>query len=178
MSSKVLVVFAHSYYQTSRLNKALLHEISEIPGVTLHNLTLAYPDFKIDIAKEQQLLLEHEHIVLQFPFFWYSAPALLKHWLDEVLTYGFAYGDGKKLTGKTFSLALTTGGDEIAYSDQGYNRFNIHDFLKSFDQTAHLCGLVYKEPFLFQGANKPELSDDKIQAKAKAYKEYLLTKLD
>jgi len=46
-------------------------------------------------------LLEHDRIVLQFPMYWYSMPPLLKKWLDDVLTYNFAYGSkGDKLKGK------------------------------------------------------------------------------
>ncbi|MGG3885590.1 NAD(P)H-dependent oxidoreductase [Brevibacillus panacihumi] len=35
-----------------------------------------------------------ERTVLQFPFYWYSAPPLLKNWFDEAWTYGWAYGPG------------------------------------------------------------------------------------
>lgn len=175
---KVLVVFAHSYIENSRLQKALLQAITPMDVVTVSNLSQAYPDYKIDILHEQKLMLEHDHIVLQFPFFWYSTPAILKHWLDEVLTYGFAYGEGKQLTGKTLSVAITTGGDEIAYSDQGYNRRNVNEYLVTFEQTANLCGLIYQKPYLFQGANSKDLDDAKIAAKALEYKQYLLNKLE
>ena len=52
-------------------------------------------------------------IVLMHPIQWYSMPALLKLWLDEVLTYGWAYGPGgSALKGKDLWLVATTGGPE------------------------------------------------------------------
>ena len=60
----------------------------------MHDLYEAYPDFDIDVRREQELLAAHEVIVLQHPFYWYSAPALLKEWQDLVLEHGWAYGSG------------------------------------------------------------------------------------
>lgn len=70
-------------------------------GVTVHRVYEAYPEEKIDVATEQKLLTEHDRIVLQFPFYWYSSPSLLKQWEDDVLTYGWALGNkGDKLHGR------------------------------------------------------------------------------
>ena len=170
---KVLVIFAHTYFEKSRLNKKLLEAISGLENITIHNLTSTYPDYKINIAKEQQLLLEHDHIVLQFPFFWYSCPAIMKLWLDEVLTFGFAYGEGgDKLHGKTLRVAITTGGNKQAYSPEGYNRFHLIDLLSPFDQTAHLCGINWCKPFLIQGSRV--ISDHDLDQRCEAYKQLLL----
>ena len=50
------------------------------------------------------------------PFYWYSAPALVKEYLDLVLEHGFAYGStGRALEGKVLVNATTTGGPEAAY---------------------------------------------------------------
>jgi len=55
--------------------------------VTIHPLYEAYPDWSIDVTREHELLLAHDRIVLQFPFYWYSSPPLLKKWLDFVLLF-------------------------------------------------------------------------------------------
>ncbi|WP_225875317.1 NAD(P)H-dependent oxidoreductase [[Limnothrix rosea] IAM M-220] len=53
------------------------------------------------MPREKQLCLDHNIVVWQHPFFWYSAPAMLKKWPDLVLEYGFAYGhEGTALHGK------------------------------------------------------------------------------
>lgn len=46
-----------------------------------------------DIREEQAKLAAAELLVFQFPLWWYGPPAILKGWLDRVLTEGFAFGD-------------------------------------------------------------------------------------
>ena len=45
-----------------------------------------------DIRAEQAKLLDADALVLQFPLWWYSTPAILKGWIDRVFVKGFAYG--------------------------------------------------------------------------------------
>jgi hypothetical protein len=63
-------------------------------AVDISDLYEEYPDFYINVKREQQLLIEHDIIVFQHPFYWYSSPAILKQWEDLVLEFGFAYGPG------------------------------------------------------------------------------------
>ena len=65
----VLVLFAHPAFERSRVNRALVDEIRGVDNITVHDLYEAYPDFQIDIKREQQLLLQHDIIVLQHPFY-------------------------------------------------------------------------------------------------------------
>ena len=76
--SRVLVLFAHPALEKSRVNRHLLRAIEGLPDVTVHDLYEEYPDFQIDAEREQELLRTHDVIVLQHPFYWYSAPALVK----------------------------------------------------------------------------------------------------
>src|SRR6185369_10018305 len=92
MPARVLVLFAHPAFQKSRVHRHLVPAARQVEGITFHDLYEAYPDFQLDVPHEQQLLLAHDVIVFQHPFYWYSCPALLKEWLDLVLEYGFAYG--------------------------------------------------------------------------------------
>jgi putative NADPH-quinone reductase len=113
--SGILILFAHPAYQRSRGNRFLVEAVQQSDAFTFRDLYEHYPDFNIDVAEEQRLLLEHDVIVLQHPFYWYSCPALLKEWLDLVLEHGFAYGhDGEALRGKSMLSAITTGGSERA----------------------------------------------------------------
>lgn len=92
-ASRTLVLLAHPHLDRSRVNAALAAVARESPGVLVHDLYAAYPDGGIDVGREQRLLGEHDLIVLQFPFYWYSVPPFLKQWLDEVLLEGYAYGE-------------------------------------------------------------------------------------
>lgn len=153
MPSRVLVLFAHPALQKSRINVRLAAAARTVPGVTFHDLYEAYPDFQIDVPREQALLHEHNTIIFQHPFFWYSCPALLKEWLDLVLEFGFAYGSGgTALHGKTLVSALTTGGPANAYAATGYNHFTMAELLAPFEQTARLCGMTWHPPRIVHGA--------------------------
>ncbi|WP_322752555.1 NAD(P)H-dependent oxidoreductase [Frankia sp. Cas3] len=108
-TAKTLVLLAHPNLSNSRVNAALADVARQEEHVTVHDLYAAYPDFRIDVAREQRLLLAHDSVTLQFPFQWYSTPSLLKLWLDEVLTYGWAFGEGgTALHGKTLRFAIST----------------------------------------------------------------------
>ncbi len=144
-----LLVLAHPALHRSRANAALLEAAQARPEITIHDLYQNYADFLIDVEAEQQRLLDHQLIILQFPMYWYSAPALLKEWLDMVWLHGFAYGRlGTRLRGKTMLAAVTAGGDAGAYRPGGINRFTMAEFLRPLEATAHLCGLTWAEPFI------------------------------
>ena len=67
---KILILFAHPGYHRSHANKALLQVLRNMEGVTINDLYQVYPNMFIDVAREQQLLLEHDIIVFQHPFYW------------------------------------------------------------------------------------------------------------
>ena len=147
--NKILVIFAHPALQKSRINVELCRAIKNIEGVTFRDLYEIYPDFLIDVHEEQRLLIEHDVVVLQHPFYWYSCPAILKEWIDLVLEYGFAYGhNGTAVTGKSMMTAITAGGSEDSYKVDGMHYYHVRDFLRTFERTAVLCGMNYLPPFV------------------------------
>ena len=150
---RILVLFAHPSLERSEANRHLLAASRSVEGVTVIDLYGEYPTFRINIDREQQRLAEHDVIVFMFPLYWYSTPAILKEWQDLVLEYGWAYGKGgTALAGKTFLCAITAGGRESAYRDQGYNHYTVRELLRPLEQTAVLCGMHYLPPFALFGA--------------------------
>ncbi|BCZ18688.1 putative NAD(P)H oxidoreductase YrkL [Helicobacter sp. NHP19-012] len=163
----VLVVVAHPDLAQSRVNKALKEALSPT-SVEVNDLYALYPDFKINVACEQDKLVKAKHIVLQFPMFWYSCPSLLKKYFDDVLTYGFAYGSkGKALEGKGFSLAISMGAREGDF--QG--KFSLESVLTPFRAISHFIGTKYAKPFLTY--NTGNLSDTALKAQTQAYQEWI-----
>lgn len=107
---RILIIFSHPALQSSRANRQLLQALDGLEGITLHDLYHHYPDMFIDVKREQALLSEHDIIVFQHPFYWYSCPAIMKEWMDLVLEYGYAYGpEAHALSGKQWLSAITTG---------------------------------------------------------------------
>jgi glutathione-regulated potassium-efflux system ancillary protein KefG len=170
---RLLILFAHPAFQKSQINRELVVAVESMPGVTTNDLYELYPHFHIDIAREQQLLLNHDLIVWQHPLYWYSSPAIFKQWQDLVLEYGFAYGKtGTKLRGKLVLSAISMGGPFSAYSREGYNYFTIREFLAPFEQTARLCGMIYLPPFVVPGVFWMN-EEGEIQRYSRAYRRLL-----
>jgi putative NADPH-quinone reductase len=142
----------------------------KVEGITFVDLYAEYPRFEIDIGLEQQRLLDHDVIVLQFPMFWYSTPSLIKEWQDLVLEHGFAYGKGgDKLAGKCLILAVTAAGKKDAYAEQGYQKHPIRTFLTPLEQTALLCHMDFSAPYvLYDSLRAPE--EGLVESHANGYR--------
>lgn len=152
--NRVLILFAHPRFEKSKTNRALLDGIDRIAGVTLNDLYEQYPDFNIDVEREKDLLLGHDVVVWHHPFYMYSAPAMLKQWVDLVLEYGWAHGGrGDALKDKIVFNALTAGGTRESYRADQRNRFTLREFLLPFEQTAVLCRMIYLPPFVVHGTH-------------------------
>lgn len=171
---KTLVILTHPNMKESRLNKALIEAIKEEAHVTVHDIYALYGSAeKIDVKKEQELLLAHDRIVFQFPLFWFSTPGLLKDWQDKVLEYGFAYGsEGSKLANKEFKIAVTVGSPEDAYQAGAYVHASMSELLKPLQTMALFTGMRYTQPFAVHRALK--ITDDELSQKALEYKALLL----
>ncbi|CAH2602123.1 NAD(P)H-dependent oxidoreductase [Rhodovastum atsumiense] len=87
-----------------------------------------------DVLAEQEKLLWADVLILQFPLWWFTMPAILKGWVDRVFAYGFAYGVGEHsdrrwgdrygegtFAGRRAMLMVTTGGWAPHYSPRGIN---------------------------------------------------------
>lgn len=170
---KLLVLHAHPRSSSSIVQRAMLRAITGLDGVTIADLYADYPDFDIDVAREQQRLLDHDVIVLQHPFYWYSSPAILKEWQDLVLENGWAYGPGgTKLAGRCMMNAISTGGSEAAYHHEGRNRFEIGELLSPFNQTAYLCSMAYLAPFVIHSGRR--MPPAELSTAAESYRDLIV----
>lgn len=170
----IYVLAAHPDWRESRVNRVLLQQARAVPGVHVQDLYASYPDFDIDVRAEQARAGAADLLVLLHPIQWYSMPALMKLWLDEVLRYGWAYGrSGTALHGKDLWLVASTGGPEASYHPQGYNRYFFDAFLPPYEQTAALCGMRFLPPLLFHGAHRARGGE--IDAHAAVFRHRLAT---
>ncbi|MDC4862515.1 NAD(P)H-dependent oxidoreductase [Acinetobacter baumannii] len=161
---KTLVIVTHPHIDQSVVNKRWVEELEKHPDqFTVHQIYQAYPDGVIDVAKEQALVEEHENLVFQFPVYWFNCPPLLKQWLDEVLTYGWAYGSaGDKLKNKKFMLAVSAGVKEKVYSEYGEYKLSLEQIFTSFKLTALYIGADYQPLHAFYGLDTNPSGDDDI----------------
>jgi len=150
--NKILLILAHPRFEKSRANKALLDGVQNLSFITVHDLYERYPDFNIDVAREHELLLQHHIVIWQYPLYMYSPPAILKQWMDLVLELGWAHGkNGNNLAGKLLINTVTTGGSTESYNSQGFNNYQLQEFLRPLEQTARLCKMILLPLFTIQG---------------------------
>ncbi|GAC1533975.1 MAG: NAD(P)H-dependent oxidoreductase [Ramlibacter sp.] len=168
------VLAAHPAWRESRVNRRLLQAARGIEGIAVQDLYGSYPDYDIDVGVEQRRAGASPLLVLLHPIQWYSMPALMKLWLDDVLTHGWAYGEkGNKLQGKDLWLVATTGGPQGSYYPHGYNRYFFDAFLPPYEQTAALCGMRFLPPLVLHGAHRA--SESEIAAHVAVFENRLRT---
>ena len=165
---KILILFSHPKFESSRANAVLIDHIKDKEGVTFHDLYEQYPDFHIDVPAEKALLQQHDVIIWHHPLYWYSCPPLMKQWIDMVLEFNWAYGPkGKALHSKICLNVITAGGTRDLYCSDGTNSFSVNEFLRPFEQTANLCGMTFYPPFAVMGTHR--LPDDSLKKHALQY---------
>lgn len=143
--SKILVVSGHTDLKNSFANKIILDELKRLlPEAKFDILSELYADYRIDVAAEQEKLINADIVVFQFPFFWYSVPSLMQKWLEDVFVHGFSHGrTGDKLRGKKLVISFTSGAPEEMYQKAGLQNYEIDEFLPPLKQTANMCGMQF-----------------------------------
>lgn len=145
---KTLIILSHPEIEESSSQQYLLHSIPDNHLITIHHLESVYSQTPIDVIAEQKLLASHDRIIFQFPLYWYSSPAMLKKWQDEVLTDDFAYGkNGNQLKNKEFALVLLIGAAKADYQAGGKELYSINELTKPFQAMANKTGMVFLKTF-------------------------------
>ncbi|WP_327268904.1 NAD(P)H-dependent oxidoreductase [Streptomyces sp. NBC_01218] len=143
-------------------------------------------DLTPDVRAEQEKLLWADTVILQFPLWWYSMPAILKGWVDRVFTFHFAYGVGEHsatrygdrfgegtLAGRRALLSVTVGGPESHYAARGING-PIEDLLFPIHHgILYYPGIEVLPPFVVHGTDR--LTAEEYADVAKAWEQRLLT---
>lgn len=102
----------------------------------------------LDIEKEQTQLRQADRIILQFPLYWYAAPAGLKQWEDTVLTRTFVYGDHRyPLADKELGIVVTTGMPAKAFQRGGAEGLTLDAALAPLAAVAHRAKMTWLPTF-------------------------------
>lgn len=167
---KTTILLFHPHLDQSRVNKALANAAKDA-GFEVRDMYALYPDFKIDVAKERAVLENADRIVFQFPVYWYSSPALVKQYEDDVFTGNWAYNGGKALLDHEWLLAVSPGADQDAYQKDGRVHYTIPALLRPYQATSVLIKTKFMTPFISYNASN--MSDEELANRAQAYVEYL-----
>lgn len=168
-----LIIYAHP--NPASFNHALLQQVikaSEPHSVVVRDLyalnfspTLNWQELTASFAQEyaEAVAQEHQHwrnadlITLIYPLWWMGFPAILKGYLDRVLTYGFAYQNGEQaslglLGEKKMQQFVTLGNPTARYAEKG--------FLTALEQTLgkglfEFCGIEQVDMHFFGEVGVP-----------------------
>jgi len=126
----VLVIDGHPNLQESTANATIYNQYEQTTDWYINHLD----NFCGDIKEEQSALLRADIVVVQFPLYWSSYPAVLKKWIDDVFTYGFAFGpNGSKLKDKKLIFSITAGATAESYSETGFNFMPFSTYQQAFE---------------------------------------------
>ena len=129
-----------------------------------------------DIQIELDKLMQCDLLVLNFPLFWFSTPAILKGWIDRVLVSGAVYGgtrfyDRGGLRGKRAIVSVTLGGQEHMFGNEGIHG-PLEGMLRHLLQgTLGYTGLDVLAPFV--GWHVPYVTNEDRLALLKEWRERL-----
>jgi putative NADPH-quinone reductase len=171
------LIVGHPDLASSRVSAALVDAALGVPGVDVRIAAALGHGGTMDITAEQAALASADDIVLLYPTYWYSTPAPLKRWLDEVLTRGWAYGTGSPgaLHGKSLRIVTTTGGAFDAYRDGALHSFEYDAILAPLKATAHRLGMRWLDPVVIHGVR--DLDDTALQTAADSFRSLFLPSL-
>ena len=158
-----LVIVVHPNIDHSVVNKTWVQALEKHPEhFTIHSLYDKYPDLNFDITAEQAVLSRYEEIIFQFPIHWFSTPFALKKYIDEVFTYGWAFGPGgEMLTGKKIGFAVSTGGTKESYESS--SGIPVSTLLNDFQLSFQYCGCTITQFHVLYGAMGEPSEEDLAQ---------------
>lgn len=172
---KTLVIVTHPDIENSAINKRWIKALHKFPDkYAVHQLYKIYPDEKIDVQAEQQLVEQYDKIVFQFPYYWFNCPPLLKKWFDEVLTHGWAYGSksGYRVSGKKIALAISLGVDEREYRREERYKYTLAELTRPFELTFEYVKADYRPFFAYYGMEF-NTSEEWIERSVPLYLDFL-----
>lgn len=93
-----------------------------------------------ETASMQEAVRSADNLILQFPLWWWSLPAILKGWIDRVMSNGFAYGTadlaGRRamlsVTAETKAARFTEASNPLEHIERGMLKFCGFEVLPSF----------------------------------------------
>lgn len=158
----VLIILSHPDINSSIGNKTISESLNQNSNTEVRHLDALYPDYKMDVKAEQEALIKADIIIFQYPLFWYNVPTMLKAWIDQVFTYGFAFGkDSYTLEGKKIIVSFTTG-----TSAKDYPSDVIEKVVFPFKGLADFCKMEYLTEVISHEINN--YSDEAIE-KSKSF---------
>ena len=153
---KVVILLAHPNIKGSQANKALIDAVNDIEGVAVFNLYELSEDIAFNVDEWSKIISDASAVIYQFPFYWMSAPSLLKKWQDEVFTH---LSKTPAVAGKPLMIVTTTGSEYDAY-----------ELLRPYQGSAIHSGMAWQTPIVVYGMGTADAGKN-IAEGANSYKQ-------
>lgn len=163
---QTLVVVGHPHLATSASQPFFRAAAAPLPGVVWHPLGDHYA-----AAGERQALWAAQRVILQFPLYWYSMPALLKAWLDTVWNQQLLGPAGDRLAGTELGLVVTTGRAQREFQPGASQEYTLAELLRPLQALARATGMTYLPPLTV--SQFAYLDDQQRQQLLIQYQQYL-----
>lgn len=144
---QIVVLLAHPNLKESVANKELYDKVKDIEGVAVYNLYEESAEL-FDVEAWSRILTKASMLIFQFPFYWMSAPSMLKRWLDEVFIH---VSNTPAIAGKPLQVVATTGSGADSYRSGGRKQFTADELLRPYQATAITSGMVWQTPLIVYG---------------------------
>lgn len=92
-------------------------------------------------------MTDFDRIVFQFPMYWYSSPASLKQFMDDIFTRNYVVAN-RSLKTKELGIVVTLGDSEADFQAGGKEQFTVSELLRPFQAFANKAGMTYLKPFV------------------------------
>ena len=129
-----------------------------------------------DIQTEVDKVIKADLLILNFPMYWTSVPAILKGWIDRVFVSGIFYG-GKRfynhggMAGKKAMLSFTLGGRDHMFGENAIHGSLENLLLPIQRGTLAYVGFEVLPPFI--AYHVPYISQEARQQMLVDYEKYL-----
>ncbi|MFD0727987.1 NAD(P)H-dependent oxidoreductase [Bombilactobacillus mellis] len=133
---KTLVIVAHPKIDNSTTEQ-FFYQGAQLVQANWHHLDTLD---RINIEHEQQLLLQAQRIIFQFPLYWYQAPASLSQWQTQVLSNQFL---NNSLRDKELGIVVTTGLPAKAFQAGGQVGYSLGQLMTPFQALARQAQMQF-----------------------------------
>lgn len=148
ITMKTLILISHPQFEdsgTQQFLKTSFYSLDDVKYQVIDELYTATGT--IDIEKEQNALRDFDRIVFQFPMYWYSSPASLKRFMDDVFTRNYIVAK-RSLKTKELGIVVSLGDAEADFQAGGPEQFTVSELLRPFQAFANKAGMTYLKPFV------------------------------
>ncbi|MGJ3264246.1 MAG: NAD(P)H-dependent oxidoreductase [Salinarimonas sp.] len=134
-----LALCAHPDPARSRFSRPFLEALDG--GIfAKKSLAEVYPDWNFDVEREQAELRTTRELIVVFPIYWYSPPAMLQKWFEDVFVDRDDFDQTTALTGYRVTFVVSTGGKQEEYEVGGKNGYDVETFLRPLETSFRYAG--------------------------------------